>query len=870
MKTYLYIKVNNQWKEVDMFNDISIPITLKVTDIKQFGSKSSGYSLDFDIPHTANNAILFGLNADIDVYRGSFEVGKDYEAYLSDGCFTTFQGQFRLKKVVKQNSGKYIFYVGYLYGGTKTFVDRLGTQKLRGNDDARNDLNFSEYNTPASEMTLSDFVSRLQMHDTSGEDWALTLIDKTNKSSQTFPEGYSEWYMDECTPYLYAMGIFNRIISGAGYQYTSKFLMGNDGNPYLTSDDRWKNTIGKYDVYSLIYPYMQHNSNLHNVIQISSSVDQTQGSMSHTDAVYKNYTLPIDENMLNFNSSRLIFDSNYYSLTESIASSTLSSYRFVAPQDGSYKINISFPYKLAMDLAVYKHSPARVEPVPSNTTINNGAVQRQHDPTDERFNGSVSFLLQMNIKKNDTYIAYIVDEYENYEDSYTTENNNGKITLCSGNFSYNNTAIPLRAGDIISIETIISVPNRYKWYDDQTWNQWINYASLLTPNNEHAEPTKVYLEITNQTDNNIISISSDTGFYENTPFYPNTILNEKTTKLEYFNEFVKMFNLYVEDVSGKKNYETGGIYPEKCLRIEPYECFYAPEIAKNDTNIKDWTDRIDWDVVEYMRIEDYLYNIQKFVKVQNNDFYTSSYNNTYITPYMETSVSGPYCTSSNDINEIKLNSGAFICGVLNNYTDTIQCPKVFSLDKNNNIDTKKEYSDGFFFIWRNNTSANTDTHQNYFIILRSNTSPAGASIITDYYCADSLNKGYGLDDANLSWGRVNAWYQNLKGTKPSYNDLYSAFYKKQYEEYTDPDARIMKAKAYLTPFDIATVQMSDGIIIDGHLWRILEIKEWRDEKTPCEIELIKVLEGVYKQPVETPGVDINDPYIPIEDPEVIK
>ncbi len=852
MKNHLYIKVNDKWNEVDMFNDISIPITLKLTDIREFGSKSSGYSLDFNIPHTNNNAQLFGLNSDIDVYRGSFEVGKNYDAYLTDGCFTTFQGQFRLKKVVKQNSGKYIFYVGYLYGGTKTFIDKLGTSTLIGNEDASLDLNFDEYNTPAEEMNLADFVGRLQMHDTAGEDWALTLIDKTNKANQAFSGGSQLWYTDECTPYLGAMGIFNRIVNNTGYQYTSKFLMGNDGNNYLTGDDRWKNTIGKYDVYSMIYPYMRHNSNIRVLNPSYNTVYQTDAN-SNCNLVSSNYYVSYDLDWFYvLNGSNNVwtcnFDDTQYGITNGGDSSAeLSSWRFEAPSYGIYKVDINLPFNIRMRFW-------------------NEYTQTWYTGTSEN-SVNMTYDWQVRIMKNSSTLA-LANGGDNYPSTYTVQSD-GYVYL-SGNESISYSGdIALRPGDSIQIYLYIGLQlhRSYWWEAGQQWmRSYAFFTNELTPH--ILTPKNISVHSLHSENDPIISITQQDGFYEGSPFYPNCILNPKTTKLEYFNEFVKMFNLYVEDVSGKKNYETGGIYPDKCLRIEPYECFYAPRVEKDQTNIKDWTKKIDWNIVEYMRIEDYLYNTQNFTKTQNKDYFNEQYDSTYIMPYGDRTVKGPYCTGD-EKNEIALKSGGYLCGVVNSSTDVLQCPKVFTLSKNGSVDTKKEYSDGLFFLWRNYMQQNTET-SNYTLKLQSRLSSGSGSYqnMTDYFCADTLNKGYGVDDANLNWGSTEDYYQNTKGTAPTYNDLYSAFYKKQYDEFTSPDARIMKANAYLTAFDIATLQLSDSILIDDHLWRILEIKQWRDEKTPCEVELIKVLDGIYKPqvneyipPVE-PGIE--------DDPVVIK
>jgi hypothetical protein len=74
------------------------------------------------------------------------------------------------------------------------------------------------------------------------------------------------------------------------------------------------------------------------------------------------------------------------------------------------------------------------------------------------------------------------------------------------------------------------------------------------------------------------------------------------------------------------------------------------------------------------------------------------------------------------------------------------------------------------------------------------------------------------------------------------NDLYNAFYKKQFESMVRQDARVMETLIYLTPFDITTLQMSDSIIINGNYWRILSIDQWTSEDNPCKVKLLKVFE----------------------------
>lgn len=851
-KNQLFINVDGHWDEIDLFEDTTIPITLKCTEVKNFASRNTGYSVEFNIPHTNNNAKTLGLVSDINIYRGSFEVGKDYPAYITNGGITTFDGQFRLKRVIKQNSGSYIYYVGNMFGGTKNFVDALGNKTLIGNDNPNDDLDFSEYNTPAEEMTLGDFVSYLQSHYTDGTGWGLTLLDKTNKAAQPFSGGSQMWYADECTPYLYAREIFEKLFKDSGYTYVSEFLQGTDFSSYL-QDPRWVNGIGKYDVNSLIYPYMRHNSNLIVDNVIYSIVTQTDSINSKFYAIQdymNNWDLTSisalymseSKNTINLNS----ISQYYYILTENGLTSSKDAYKFIVPQSGFYHIKIKIPFKVKCKYGEFLQDGQggwylSKLITPSDYAPNDGI----RVVADSYFPGLEALKWSFSLKKNNEVLAERKKVYNTISERiFLSEDINStySYTWDEDIIEYDGDVI-LNAGDVLSLDSFVhyrirkSVGEINPYLTSTTAYYTGSGSSVVT---HEIYPYPMYIEaqvLDDPNTNEIINISLIPSFGEESPFSPNSILNPKTTKIDFFNNFIKMFNLYVEDVSGKKNYKAGGVYPPNTLRIEPYEIFYAPELGNGQSNIKDWTNKIDWETVEYRRCEDYLYNIQNFTKVQDSDFYNSNYNSTYKLPYGNREVVGEYCTKD-DRNSIELKVSSNLCGVVNNSTDTLQCPKVFSLDNTGNIDTKKEYSDGIFFIWRNYMNNNTDLGTNYTLKLQSRFSSSYQNVL-NYYCADTLNKGYGTDDANLNWGETSTYYQNMKGTIPTYNDLFNAFYAKEYAEKTSQDAIILRAKAYLTQLDINTVQLSDTIVINDDYYHILEINQWEDSDKPCEIELIK-------------------------------
>lgn len=839
--TCLYIQVNNQWNEIDLFDNVTIPLTFKVTDIREFGSKTSGYSLDFDIPNTANNAQVFGLNSEIDVYESTFEVGRDYPAYLTDEGLTTFNGQFRLRKVIKKNRGSYIYYIGYLYGGSKNLVDNLGNQTLVGNDDPSNDLSFSEYKATASEMTLQDFYYYLQSLFTDGRGWGLTLIDKTNKASQSFTNGYQLWYCDETTPYLYWNEIFTKIINSGGYRIASEFLQGTNFSSYL-ADPRWADTIGKYNVDSLVYPFMKNN-NAFDFNEVTSNVLQLSSSSSCVVGRGETfYTTSIERWSLVKHTME--FDTTQYILQQTNANASFPSYKFVASTYGNYKINFKFPIEAR--LLMRKTNDDIITSIPNNTILTGHPVT----PAPDR-----SFVFYVGLEKNGTIITstrQIINQ--DLEAQYTTSgggitfelsdftgNTECFLSLAEINFDVSLSNIYLNVGDTISFYCWIEVPTKFTRVNgSQSWQESIFYNVDSQQNTTQYYPKYIEAKLNPSSVTNIIEFYSAPSFKEEADFDPTAILNPKTKKLDVVSNFIKAFNLYVEDVSGKTNYKDGTIYAPNTLRIEPYEIFYQPELGNGQSNMKEWTSKVDWESVEYRRFDDYLYNIQSFTKVQDGDFYNANYNKTYKLPYGNRNISGVYCTQD-ERNEINLAVSSNICGVVNAQTDTLQCPKVFTLDNSGNIDTKKEYTDGMFFLWKNEMNLNSDIGQNYTLRLQSRVHSNQHNDMTWYYCADTLNRGYGADEGNLNWGQTSVWYQNLKGTQPTFNDLYEAFYKKEYEEKTAPDARILKCRCYLTAWDIYNMQLSDLIIINGNTYHIAEINQWKNEHEPVECEFIKCI-----------------------------
>lgn len=827
--TQLYIKVGNTWSEVDLFDNVTIPLTYKVTELREFGSKTSGYSLDFDIPHTNNNAQLFGLNQEIDAYDATFEVGKDYEAYVTNNGLTTFNGQFRLKKVFKRHDGTDIYYVGYLYGGAKSFIDELGNTTLRGNDNPADDLDFSDIAISGADFDLQEFIDRLQNFDTGGTEFGLTLIDKTNKAGDPFVNNNQNWYTSEVTPYLPVIAILNKIFSGTSWRYVSEFLQGA-GTTYM-SDPQWADTIGQFDIYKMIYPYPNHNDQL---VKDTPPVTLTVKQQTNTAGRFYGYQLfPSNaaiQPYIEFDALTTNPNTFSYSLPQN---STYQVLNWQPPKNGYYKININMPFKIGLMFGYYYFDPQ------------NSWVQVKYQQSSPKTHGYVYPLeayFALCTKRNgreivlaDQSVTWTLTEGDTLS-QYTTEAwgtlLSAKVfshTNWTGTFTVNDLKCTLLTTDVLYIRVHTYVP-----FTDNQIPAFYDTTPELGADTRLSGAPRIY-STGQPVDTQIMEFAQISQFAEGEDFNPTVILNPKTKKSEFFNNLVKMFNLYVEDVSNKKNYATGGIYPPNTLRIEPYEMYYRPAIKSGDTNRKDWTNKIDWNTVEYRRVDDYLYSTVKGKFAHDGDDFTRQYNDTYKLPYGENAITGEYCRNDDEQN-IEVTFGSYMSGLINSSTQVGECPKIFTLNNSGNVDENKQYSGGVFFIY--NHSLTPQGLQPSNITIKSLNSGIAITILY-YWAADTLNADYGADTAELSFGANSEYLQQLQGYPPTLNNLFNAFYSNQYFEMTAPDARTLRAKAYLTSLDIATLQLSDLIIVKGTAYHVAEILDWKDDKTPCEIELIK-------------------------------
>lgn len=856
--TKLFIDNGNGYQEVDLYDNLDIPITYNVADVQDISKKDSNFSLTVKLPNTNNNAQIFDVIHEIARYNSTFEMLKQYPAFVEVENNRTFEGYFRLTKVVI-NDDREISYEGNLYSNVIEFMKRLGTTTLRGNVDVNDDLSFSDYTMTLDAQTWFDRTSPL----TYGKDCYFAPVDKYNLDSRNWliemPSTEIRnvpclpMYYDELTPFLYYKEIWDRIFKWAGFSYVSDFIQ-----------DTVDNTT-TFEFEKLVYPATTDITGTTN--DIWSTINQVSVNTTLSDLLDTHiygklmggpWTGNVPANVTSVVSPAITDQWSQCGINESNPGQTVFSsstpYRFTFPQSGVYSLNMELPIRIAFYLT------------DNYGNILTGLPSIVNAETSAFYQYSISLIFHQTSSNTDYVVANLDSGLRPYESSYNRGSGwNGSMVIYEDIWNTNRN-IYAEANDYLYFQIGCSLTEsdgtHFTFYDpNHTAMRWAHRLHFELKRT--VDPTYLPKQLID------VRLISDFAF--GGTFDPTVILNPKRKKVDFISDIIKKFNLYIEDVTDKKDenghyYRDTNYYPigdnmrvgEPILRIEPRPLYY-----KNEHIVRDWTSRTDVGTIEFSRIDDYLYNILSFNDKNDKTYFVEDYNSHNYTEgeYGEEIITSPFNTSDDNTTEVKTELGQTMCGLLKRYDDVnhnqwLQCPFIFKLNNDGSVKDDVEYNDRMLFVFDLQRTDATfqdiweDGHK-YFALYNHNnalgsidwSNPNGRSFIASYCLLDHFNIPFGNDTADLNFGWANWYYQNLNGRWATSNNCYNVFYKDMVDEYNSPDSRMMTCKMYLKPSDICDLKLSDTIIVNNVAYHINKIKQWKNGNTPTQVELIKVLES---------------------------
>lgn len=303
----------------------------------------------------------------------------------------------------------------------------------------------------------------------------------------------------------------------------------------------------------------------------------------------------------------------------------------------------------------------------------------------------------------------------------------------------------------------------------------------------------------------------------NDDLYLNSLIPKNILQKDFFTWIVKMFNLYIVEDKLKENH----------LIIEPYIDFYG-------TDTIDWTYKIardkPWQIKPMGQLNGRFFEY-KFK--DDSDFYNEGYRKKYNESYgNRLEDTGFQFAKDKQTLEI-----GFAPSPLVQYSGTDKVlPAIYKKSKGNSLD-QEELTESNLRILQAKKITGVSP---WFIKNGSLTlSPNLGSSLTVYGYAghfdDPINP-----TKDINFGAAQEIY--FDPNSYTSNNLFNDYWSEYIAEIADKDSKILVCYARLTPLDIAQLDFSKAILIDGIRFRINKIEDYDYTNNELvKVELLKII-----------------------------
>lgn len=289
----------SEWIELDLTEDVKIPINLSIFDILNVTSKTSGYTKTITLPNTDKNSKFFAQAYNINADK-LFDTKKGTDVLIYRGNDLVFEGRMYLL-AINESVGKYT-YECVCVGSDKSFFDELSNYSLKDIVPSGTIINFSKQDIEAQSWTNPNTSSNYPVY--------FVMMDK----------GYA--YQNENTnlknlhPCVFVNWLLEKCCEKVGYKLDSSSIV------YNTTDLRFKHfnhlmITGDSSYFDLPQSVINGNT-----LKVSNSADVTTTSSAtlYGGAIY--HKLIADTEHMDFgnrwNNTTSEIDLNGYSFQISV------------------------------------------------------------------------------------------------------------------------------------------------------------------------------------------------------------------------------------------------------------------------------------------------------------------------------------------------------------------------------------------------------------------------------------------------------------------------------------------------------------------------------------------------------------------------
>ena len=302
----------------------------------------------------------------------------------------------------------------------------------------------------------------------------------------------------------------------------------------------------------------------------------------------------------------------------------------------------------------------------------------------------------------------------------------------------------------------------------------------------------------------------------------NSYIPKGIMQKDFFSWILKMFNLYVTEDKLKENH----------LIIEPYKDYY------DLSTYIDWTYKVardkPWQIKPMGMLNGRFF---EYKYKDDNDFYNESYKKKFNLPYgsnlQDTSFQFAKDKQTIDI--------GFSPSVLVQYEGTDKVlTSIYKLTKGNSLQ-QEEWIDSNIriMIAKKITVENSWYIRNKGVNLDQTPGSAlGASLTTYGYAGHFDDPVNPTVDINFGAAAEIYFDPNVYPSANLFNEYWSGYI----AEIADKDSKLLTCHVYLTELDIAQLDFSKPVFIDGVLWRINKIMDFDAASGELtKVELLKVI-----------------------------
>lgn len=481
--------ISGDYKNVSLYDDVDIPLTYNIADIKNIDKRNSSYSKTIKMPATKENNKLFRHIYNITT-DGAFIMNKPVDCYIKQDTYTIFEGSFELLKCNNRNDE--VHYEGVVYSKTSEFFIKLGNKTLSGNASINDNITFYEYNHI---YNVDNIVNSFTI--TPGSGYTYVPIDKTDRNYGSDPRLFKT---EEMTPALFIKEIWDKIFEKAGFTYESEFL----------NSDYFKR---------LIYPFTDTYMRIDEDARLAKSFSGYGGG---------NFSpVLIDPNTSTYPPyyGQEITDYMHWEKNYEGSLNPFDNGKFICREPGTYNLDVRYKYEAKLYVPdysgyVYPYSNWTLRTHQAGYTVASKLIIKRNgvesEVTSTFNNNAMPELIPMNA-------AYSVNP------------------ICENELTYSN-AIFLNAGDEIIIRSRLRLPWRWSNVD----NGW-----LIKDANTGQDLRAGIAMNSVDYNNNYFKVEANNILSEGSLVKLDYILHE-IKQSDFILNIIKMFNLYLEPISENK------------------------------------------------------------------------------------------------------------------------------------------------------------------------------------------------------------------------------------------------------------------------------------------------------------------------------